>query len=277
MTFLSELPHTANGSTLVRMFLAARSCLARGDKLELRASNEISKMCNYLVRGLRHGLCSWISMTAKDFSDDEQYSASIDELFARVAGSPNTDYLCTLLRATRDIQNKTPSHVHKAVDMGDGTVQVMAHEVPRSVWSTLIARTIDVLRKHMLPWFANVDILNLFLDPRNALVFSSDPDVCKVLVKRDGKTEEFKLSSLITDFGSEPEESFLKILVHVQISMSYLSYGALRGTETDRIPDFQTFQFLLNRLTFQVSRQAVRSFLLQVKESFCLLTTSSFF
>ena len=79
------------------------------------------------------------------------------------------------------------------------------------------------------------------------------------MVKRDGKTEEFKLSSLITDFGSEPEESFLKILVHVQISMSYLSYGALRGTETDRIPDFQTFQFLLNRLTFQVSRQAVRS------------------
>ena len=128
----------------------------------------------------------------------------------------------------------------------------------------------------MLPWFGNVDILNLFLDPRNALVFSSDPDVCKVLVKRDGKTEEFKLSSLITDFGSEPKESFLKILVHVQISMSYLSYGALRGTETDLIPDFQTFQFLLNRLTFQVSRQVVRSFFLQVKESFCLLTTSTF-
>ena len=64
VTFLSELPHTANGSTLVRMFLAARSCLAPGDKLELRASNEISKMCNYLVRGLRHGLCSWISMNA---------------------------------------------------------------------------------------------------------------------------------------------------------------------------------------------------------------------
>ena len=38
--------------------------------------------------------------------------------------------------------------------MGNGTVQVKAHEVPRSVWSMLIIRTIDVLRKHMLPWLA---------------------------------------------------------------------------------------------------------------------------
>ena len=151
-------------------------------------------------------------MQASDFSDEEQFSASIEELFDRISKSPNTDYLCTLLRATRDIQNKTPSRVHKAVDMGNGTVQVKAHEIPRSFWSMLIIITIDVLRKHMLPWFGNVDILNHFLDPRNALVFSSDPNVCKVLVKRDGKTEEFKLSSLITDFGSEPKKSFLKIL-----------------------------------------------------------------
>ena len=133
---------------------------------------------------------------------------------------------------------------------------MLTYEVKRSVWSRLISKTIDVLTKHLLPWFINVDILNLFLDPRNVLVFSTDPHVCKVTITREDKTEEFKLANLITDFGSAPQHSFITILMHVQIAMSYLSFGALRGTDIERIPKFDKFQFLLNRLTFQVSKQS---------------------
>ena len=261
LTFLSELPEKANGSTLVRMYLAARSCMAQdanganGDRLDLRSNNEISKMCNALVRGMRHGLCSWINMKAIELQDDRIFSDYVQEMFAIVAKSPNTDFVCTLLRAARALQNKTPTQVHKAVDTSNGTVQVQTYEVKRSVWSRLIGKTIDVLTKHLLPWFGNVDVLNLFLDPRNALVFSTDPHVCKVTITMGFKTEEFKLANLITDFGSAPQHSFTTILVHIQIAMSYLSYGALRGTEIERIPKFDTFQFLLNRLTFQVSKQ----------------------
>jgi len=231
---------------------------AIGDRLNLRSNNEISKMCNALVRGMRHGLCSWINMKADQLKDDVIYSGHVQELFAVVAKSPNTDFVCTLLRAARALQNKTPTQVHKAVDTSNGTVQVLTYEIKRSVWSRIIGKTIDVLTKHLLPWFGNVDILNLFLDPCNALVFSTDPHVCKVMITRtrEDKTEEFKLANLITDFGSAPQHSFTTILVHLQIAMSYLSFGALRGTEIERIPKFDKFQFLLNRLTFQVSKQS---------------------
>lgn len=261
LTFLSEPPDKANGSTLIRMYLAARSCMAQGvnrDKLELRSNNEISKMCNALVRGMRHGLCGWINLKADQLHDDSVFSGHVQEIFDIVAKSPNTDFVCTLLRAARALQNKTPTQIHKAVDTSNGTVQVLTYEVKRSVWSRIIGKTIDVLTKHLLPWFGNVEILNLFLDPRNALVFSTDPHVCKVMItrRREDKTEEFKLANLITDFGSAPQHSFTTILVHLQIAMSYLSFGALRGTEIERIPKFDKFQFLLNRLTFQVSKQS---------------------
>ena len=148
--------------------------------------------------------------------------------------------------------------INKAVDTSNGTVQVSTYEVKRCVWSRLICRTIEVLKKHLLPWFCNVDDLNLFLDPCNALVFSRDPHMCKVLIKRENQTEEINVASVVTDFGTEPQKSFEIILVHIQIAMSYLSYGALRGTEIDRIPGFGKFQFLPNRLIFQVSMPAVR-------------------
>ena len=258
LTFLSELPDKANGSTLIRMYLAARSCMAQGvngDKLELRSNNEISKMCNALVRGMRHGLCGWINLKTKQLQNDVVFSAHVQKLFDMVSKSPNTGFVCTLLRAARALQNKTPSQVYKVVDTSNGTVQVMTYEVKRSVWSMLISKTIVVLRKHMLPWFGNVDILSHFLDPRNRLVFSRDPNLCKVVITREGTTVEFKLATLITDFGKNPKHSFLTALAHVQIAMSYFSYGALRGTEIDRIPDFDKFQFLLNRLIFQVSKR----------------------
>lgn len=259
LTFLSEPPDKANGSTLVRFYLAARSCMAKGpngDRLELRSNNEISKMCNALVRGMRHGLCSWINMRADQFRDERLFACHVQELFDWVAKSPCTDFICTLLRAARALQNKTPTKVHKALDLDNGTVQVLTYEVKRSVWSRLISKTIEELTKLLLPWFSNVEILRLFLDPRNALVFSRDPRLCKVRTGRDDNTMEANLASLITDFGSDPQKTFHAILAYVQIAMSYLSYGALRGAEIDRIPDFDKFQFLLNRLTFQVSKRS---------------------
>lgn len=259
LTFLSEPPDKANGSTLVRMYLAARSCMAKGpngDLLELRSNNEISKMCNALVRGMRHGLCSFIKLRADQSRDERLFACRVEDLFDRVAKSPNTDFICTLLRAAKALQNKTPTQVHKALDPSNGTVQVLTYEVKRSVWSRLISKTIEVLMKHLLPWFSNVEILRLFLDPRNALVFSRDPRVCKVTTGRDNKTEEASLASLITDFGPDPQKTFDTVLAYVQIAMSYLSYGALRGAEIDRIPGFDKFQFFLNRLTFQVSKRS---------------------
>ena len=86
-------------------------------------------MCNALVRGMRHGLCSWINMKAIELQDDRVFSGHVKELFAFVAKSPNTDFVCTLLRAARALQNKTPTQVHKAVDTSNGTVQVQTYQV----------------------------------------------------------------------------------------------------------------------------------------------------
>ena len=41
------------------------------------------------------------------------------------------------------------SLVHKVVDPDNGTVQVSTYGVERGVWSRLICRTIEVLKKHL--------------------------------------------------------------------------------------------------------------------------------
>ena len=88
----------------------------------------------------------------------------------------------------------------------------------------------------------NVDILNLFLDPRNALVFSSDPNVCKVLVKRDGKTEELKLSSPITDVGAGPKKSsrFLCMFRFLCVTAATGHCGGLRQTASPTSKHFSS-------------------------------------
>ena len=43
--------------------------------------------------------------------------------------------------------------INIAVDPSNGAVQVLTYEIKRGVWLRLIYRTIEVLRKHLLPRF----------------------------------------------------------------------------------------------------------------------------
>lgn len=263
----------ANGSNLIADFVAARAILLRGsdcDELSLRSNNDISRHCNALLRALRHGVCSYLNTSSEEMECDDDFRTHANNLLSVISASYSVDKICQLIRTALSIQRKSPSTVFKAFDPVTGRVFVDKYEVPKEIWGRLIPSALEKIRPAFYKLFRCPELLDKLLNVKNAFVW--DEERSKVIVQNGADREVVPLVSAVPSFDIEDAQKCIDICYSVdRFSHAYLSFGACRASELDRMT-FKQSQVIFNHLRFQVSNvdsNATTSLLFWPTSLFC--------
>ena len=211
---------------------------------------DISRHCNALLRALRHGVCSYLNTISEELESNDEFHTHSNNLLSVISGSYSVDKICQLIRTALSLQKKSPSTVFKAFDSATGRVFVANHEIPKEIWGRLIPSTLEKIRPAFYKLFKCPALLDKLLDVENAFVW--DGAQSKVIVQNGVHREVVPLVSAVPSFDIEETQECIDICYSVdRFSHAYLSFGACRATELDRL-SFKQSQLIFNHLRFQV-------------------------
>lgn len=208
--------------------MVARSILVQGrdyDSLRIRSDNTISKMCNAVLRVVRHGLCSYFSIMAPTFGQNHsQFDFLCNDVCKQVGNAVSTEKICSLLSTAKGNQSKNTSTVFKMVDPQSGTVVVEGHVVPMSVWSVSIPSCLKLFVQVLGAFFPNKELLDAVLDTGNTIALGKDASATLVT----SPTGEFHLHDLVPTFPDNVkkcQELLNKAVALMRLCQAYFSTG----------------------------------------------------
>lgn len=218
----------SNGSTLLGDYLVARSVLVQGrnnDAVSLRNDNSISKMCNAVLRVIRHGICSFFSIMAPTFGEDHcKFQFLCNNVCLQVGHAVSTQKICSTLSTSKCELAKKPSEVFKLIDPQSGTVVVEGHVVPKTVWSRAIPNCLQLFVKVLEEFFPNKELLHAVLSTSNTIALGRDARTTVITTP----TQEFRLNELVPTFRGNVrkcQQLLNKAVALMRLCQAYLSTG----------------------------------------------------
>lgn len=258
MSVMLDTPNIPNGSVIIDDYIALSSVKLDGNKdIVMRPPNEIGKLANYLLRLGRHAAASHINRIKIEITHqrgtNNEYCTLADSIIKEVRDSDYTDVCCTTIRLGREISNKSPTDVWKAFDPVTGEIVVGQVSISKSVWSKAIPTTIGLLNKEFQAMFQCPEKLNIILDTSNQVNWAGN-DTAIVVFDSDSQTSvSYPVSDIIPTLTEETSQQTVNnIWKLLRFSMAYLSSGATRGSEAERIASLiDNAQIIFNMYRFQ--------------------------
>ena len=264
MTAHLDEPRIANGPNIMDDHLAARSVRLANEELELRSANDISKGTNYLLRLVRHAVCSHIVRKADEMNAESeeggssgshsQFEGFCDSIIADIQSCPSTEAMCTRIRTARDIDRKRPKKIKKMIDHETGDILIAGIVIRHSRWANSISLANAAADKWLKKLFPSSDVVAKVCNVRNELVLLGDESY---IIERTGDDTEntIKLNTIRPSLvvGDDAARDAIDgCFAFEQFALGYLGVGAGRGTEIANAPAFADSDFVFNSLHYQM-------------------------
>ncbi len=210
---------------------------------------------NYLLRLIRHCVCSHLKLMSTEFATQDEYMSYATQLLDGMQNLPSIQSICGVIRMGKEIANSKPVNITKEFDDLTGDVMYNGVTITKDNWSTSIPRTVHQFRSLLLPLFECQNLLEDVLNPNNKMVLAG-PDTTVTVVDEEGTVVKVihVVSDIIPILHGENTQSVVNNLFSLEQGIYlYLSSGAGRGEEIKRVHSFQSaFQLLFNHLRFQM-------------------------
>ena len=93
---------------------------------------------NYLLRLIRHGVCSHLKLMSTEIATQDKYMSYATQLLDGMQNLPSIQSICGVIRMGKEIANSKPVNITKEFDDLTGDVMYNGVTITKDNWSTSI-------------------------------------------------------------------------------------------------------------------------------------------